>query len=106
MTFAPTEGKERVVIVDMIRGFALVGVLFANFTSYTEQNVPSSILGALSSPLDSFLLGINAIFLEWKFMTLFAILFGYGFGLILASLAKTTVHPIPFFIRRMAWLFL
>ncbi len=104
-TVSPVQQGERAVIVDIIRGFALAGVLIANFTSYTEQNLPSGILDSISSPLDKTLIRINTVFFEWKFMTLFSILFGYSFGLILTSLNKKNINPTPFFIRRMTWLF-
>jgi len=81
----PIQQNERVVVVDIVRGFALTGVLIANFTSYTDQQLPSYILDSISSPLDKTLSEINAVFIEWKFMTLFSILFGYGFGLIIMS---------------------
>lgn len=102
----PIELKERAIIVDTLRGFALVGVLFANFTSFTDQQVPSDILKSISSPLDLTLMHINTVFFEWKFMTLFSILFGYGFGLLLTSVEKKNINPNSFFIKRMFWLFL
>jgi uncharacterized protein len=101
----PIEQKDRAIIVDVIRGFALVGVLMANFTSYVDQQVPEPILSSISSSFDRFLMSFNAVFLEWKFMTLFSILFGYGFGLILESLEKKNINPNLFFIKRMFWLF-
>ncbi|HEV8079911.1 MAG TPA: DUF418 domain-containing protein [Chitinophagaceae bacterium] len=105
-SIAPVEQKERAVIVDTLRGFALVGVLIANFTSYTDQQVPADILKSISSPFDTALMHINTVFFEWKFMTLFSILFGYGFGLILTSLQKKNINPNSFFLRRMFWLFI
>lgn len=101
----PTEQKDRAIIVDVIRGFALIGVLIANFTSYVDQQTPEPILNSISSSLDRFLMSFNAVFLEWKFMTLFSILFGYGFGLILESLEKKNITPNFFFVKRMFWLF-
>lgn len=103
---SPTEVKNRETIVDIVRGLAIVGVLFANFTSYINQQTPDAILSANSSSLDNILMNINAIFFEWKFMTLFSILFGYGFGLILESLKKKNIDPNAFFLRRMFWLFI
>ena len=102
---SPGQQNERVVIVDVVRGFALVGVLIANFTSYIDQNLPSEVLDSISTPFDKALSVINTIFFEWKFMTIFSILFGYGFGLILISLEKKNIGPNAFFIRRMFWLF-
>ena len=104
-TASPIQQNDRVVIVDIIRGFALAGVLIANFTGYNYQNLPSSVFDAISSPLDKALINFNAVFLEWKFYTTFSILFGYGFGLILSSLEKKNINPTPFFLRRMFWLF-
>src|SRR5262245_38522709 len=101
----PVQQSERIVVVDMIRGFALTGVLIANFTSYTDQQLTSDILDSISSPLDKTLRDINTIFFEWKFFTLFSILFGYGFGLIMSSLEKKNINVNYFFIRRMFWLF-
>ncbi len=102
----PTEQKDRAIIVDVIRGFALIGVLIANFTSYVNQQTPEHTLNSISSSLDISLMNINTVFFEWKFMTLFSILFGYGFGLILESLMRKNINPNSFFIRRMFWLFI
>lgn len=102
----PIEQNERAVIVDVIRGFALTGVLIANFTAYVDQQTPEPILNSISSALDIALMHFNTVFLEWKFMTLFSILFGYGFGLILESLARKNINPYAFFLRRMFWLFI
>ncbi|MFM9008055.1 MAG: DUF418 domain-containing protein [Bacteroidota bacterium] len=91
--------------MDIIRGFALVGVLLANFSSYVEQQTPEPLLNAISTWPDRFLSGFNVIFLEWKFMNLFSILFGYGFGLILESISRKNIDPNTFFLKRMFWLF-
>jgi len=102
----PIEHKERSVVVDVIRGFALIGVLIANFTSYVDQQTPEAVLNSISSPLDIALMSFNSVFIEWKFMTLFSVLFGYGFGLILESLHRKNINPDSFFARRMFWLFI
>jgi uncharacterized protein len=74
-------------------------------TAYNDQNIPTALLNAMESPLDHVLGVFAKLFVEWKFMTIFSILFGYGFGLILAGLEKKNINPTPFFIRRMSWLF-
>ena len=104
-TAVPVQQSERIVIVDIIRGFALTGVLFANFNAYLVQDLPTSVFESISGPIDHYLEKFNTIFVEWKFMTLFSILFGYGFGLILTNLYKKNISPNVFFIRRMFWLF-
>jgi uncharacterized protein len=105
MEALPIQQSERAIIVDIVRGFALVGVLIANFTGYAYENLPSGIFNSISSSLDKVLNDFNTIFLEWKFFTIFSILFGYSFGLILSSLEKKSINPVLFFARRMGWLF-
>lgn len=65
----PIDPKDRTIIVDVIREFALIGVLIANFTSYIDQQTPEPILNSISSSLDRFLMSFNSVFLEWKFMS-------------------------------------
>jgi uncharacterized protein len=92
--------------LDALRGFALSGVLFSNFNAYTSQQVPTSILEANSSGLDVWLNNFNGVFFEWKFMSLFSILFGYGFGLIIENFKARFRHPEFLYLRRLALLFL
>jgi uncharacterized protein len=99
------QGNSRQVIVDIIRGFALIGVLMANFAAYVYQQSPSLVLNSMSSPFDQALNTFNTIFFEWKFFTLFSILFGYSFGLLLDSAERNKLNTNAIFIRRMSWLF-
>ncbi len=100
------ESPKRESFVDALRGFALVGVLFSNFNSFVEQQTPAYIIEAQSTAIDLMLMRCNSIFLEWKFMTLFSILFGYGFGLILESVVRKNLVANWFFTKRLFWLFL
>ncbi len=100
-----TQGN-RLSDLDALRGFALSGVLFSNFNAYTSQQVPASILESSSSALDAWLNNFNGVFFEWKFMSLFSILFGYGFGLIIENLKTRYRHPEFIYLRRLALLFL
>jgi uncharacterized protein len=102
----PTAEKDRNIIVDVIRGFALIGVLIVNFASNINEQTPETILKASKSSFDSTLVQICDVFFEWKFMTLFSMLFGYGFGLILQSLDRKNINPNLFFFKRMFWLFI
>jgi uncharacterized protein len=92
--------------IDFLRGIAMIGVVFANFNAYFEQQVPPAILAASSNEADSLLMLFNSVFLEWKFMSLFSILFGVGFGVIMQSVEKSGSNPNLFFFRRLIWLFL
>lgn len=98
--------NERVEMVDILRGFALTGVLFANFMGYVSQQMPETVLKKTSTGFDTALINFNSIFIEWKFVTLFSIIFGYGFGLILEGLERKNMRQNLFFLKRMFWLFL
>src|SRR3954470_21733974 len=102
----PIQQKERIVIVDVLRGFALFGVLLGNFSSMLTNNVPQTIIDAHATNIDRFLNEVHGIFIENKFMCLFSILFGYGFGVIMERLEKKNINSTPFFLRRMFWLFI
>jgi uncharacterized protein len=92
--------------IDALRGFALCGVLFSNFNSYTSQQVPPEILDQTVGLTDDWFQQFNALFLEWKFMALFSILFGCGFGILYKSLSDRYRHPESIYLRRLFILFL
>jgi uncharacterized protein len=101
----PIQQRDRTVIVDVLRGFALFGVLLGNFSSMLTNNVPHQIIETHATAFDSFLSRAHDIFIENKFMTIFSILFGYGFGVIMQRLENKNINATPFFLRRMFWLF-
>jgi len=84
----------------------MTGVVLANFNGYVEQQIPGDILHQRTSIIDQSLMTFNTVFLEWKFMTLFSILFGYGFGVIMSNQENGGLSRNLFFIRRMFWLFI
>ena len=102
----PIQQSDRTIIVDVLRGFALFGVLLANFSSMLTNNVPQPIIDAHASGFDHLLDQLHDIFIRNKFITLFSILFGYGFGVIMERLEKKKIRTTGFFLRRMFWLFI
>jgi len=102
----PIQQEDRTVIVDILRGFALFGVLQGNLSGMLTNNVPEKIMAAHATAFDHLLLVVHNILIENKFMTLFSILFGYGFGVIMERLEKKNINSTAFFLRRMFWLFL
>ncbi|MBA2500029.1 MAG: DUF418 domain-containing protein [Chitinophagaceae bacterium] len=79
----PTTVSERFAILDVLRGFALLGVLLANmathsgyfFLSDTQQQAIST------AEADSVIVWILHFLVEGKFYSLFSLLFGIGFAL-------------------------
>src|SRR5262249_44957517 len=73
----PVADSERIVALDVLRGFALYGVLLANAAPFYSGRV---FLPQPLSPLDDFARILINIFVDGKAMTLFSFLFGLGFG--------------------------
>ena len=79
----PTSGSERHEILDVLRGFALYGVLLANLVWLTTDMVLSDarLRQLPTATVDPIARALVAFFIDGKFYTLFAFLFGLGFAL-------------------------
>ena len=78
-TLSPVGDAERIEVVDVLRGFALCGILFVNIMWF---KAPGS-LGAFSyegQPLDRLVAAGVIALAQGKFFTLFSFLFGWGFA--------------------------
>ena len=75
--------KNRIHIIDAIRGLAVLGILFANIHSWSGYKfIPLGSIEALPLyQLDSFFLQLYYWLVDGKFYAIFSILFGAGFGL-------------------------
>lgn len=100
--------KQRQIILDALRGLALFGISLANFPEfslYTFQN--SSVTSAMpTANVDTIVKYFQYIFIDGKFYTLFSLLFGIGFSIILNNAAEKGRNGLKIFYRRMAILFL
>ena len=80
---APVVPHERLSTLDVLRGFALLGIFLMNVEYFTR---PLSEMGsgvdAGQAPLDYALSWLIYVFVQGKFWILFALLFGMGFALI------------------------
>lgn len=79
----PVSRDERVDLVDVVRGFALYGVLLANLVWITTDVVLTDARQAqlLTAPVDRLVKPLIAFFVDHKFYTLFSFLFGQGFSI-------------------------
>ena len=76
----PTAPKERIRSLDILRGFALLGILLINIQLFALPNAAFSnptVMGEMSVS-DYITYYFVHVFGELKFMTLFSILFGAG----------------------------
>ncbi len=95
------------VILDILRGFAISGIIFANIlTLGGYRDAPLDVQLYLSSSfLDQWLLFFHEVFLRYKFYTLFSFLFGLGFAIFLAR-NDTQQKWIRVYVARLAFLFI
>lgn len=76
----PTRPRERIRSLDLLRGFALLGILIVNiqaFSMVTAAYVNPTAFGNLSGS-DGWVYILSHVLAEQKLMTLFTILFGAG----------------------------
>lgn len=99
-SFGPTTAPERMVSVDIVRGFALWGVLLINM-----MNFGALVPGRWPEPVDQFALWAQRFFFEQKSWRLFSFLFGVGFALQMLRSSERGSRFLPVYIRRLAVLF-
>lgn len=105
---APTSLTERIRSLDVLRGFAILGILFINIQLFALPNASFAnplVLGEMSN-LDRFAYWLVHVFAELKFMTIFSILFGAGILLFVNRLSEKGMDGSKIHIRRMMWLLL
>lgn len=93
----PVGVSERIELLDVLRGFALLGILLVNF-----HGDPGSLMPAV----DALTASILAAFVSESFYPLFSFLFGVGFAVQLARARSRGAGVSRLYIRRMLILFL
>lgn len=93
----PTTERQRHVILDALRGLALMGIALANFPEFGLWTFLSSEEQTAMSTvhIDEIVRFLQYMLVDGKFYTIFSVLFGIGFSLILAH------HGRRLFVRRM-----
>ncbi|MBI4878376.1 MAG: DUF418 domain-containing protein [Planctomycetes bacterium] len=103
---APVAEAARVRSIDVLRGFALLGVLLMNMQAYAmifAAYMNPHALGP-ASLLDFSCWCVNHVLADAKFITIFSMLFGAGIVLMTESAAARTGCSAGLHYRRMGWL--
>lgn len=95
----PLRAEQRIVALDVVRGFAILGILLVNITIFAGGDWlrPGAYEGA-----DAALRTLIAIFAETKFITIFALLFGLGLAYQVARADERGRPGLPLIVRRLA----
>src|SRR3546814_16300502 len=102
----PVPGSQRLELLDALRGFALAGVLAANLEAFSLYYFLSPA-GAVAPPTfaaDRWLAPATDLLVSAKFITLFSILFGIGFALLMQRIGQSGGRR--WYLRRLVVLFL
>ncbi len=102
----PVRASERILILDVLRGFALFGILLVNFDYFVHP------FQTILFPLPENVMGVEkaiAWFIkfaaEGKFYTIFSILFAYGFTIIMSRAESRSDKFLSIISRRYLFLF-
>ena len=76
----PTATSNRIISLDILRGFALLGILIMNMTSFAMPGAHylNPMVEGLLEGADKYAFYFSQLFANQKFMSLFSILFGAG----------------------------
>lgn len=101
----PAQSAERIALLDMLRGVALLGILLVNIKLFS-QPVQASMLPVESAATLAGRLNLAAEWLvrflaEGKFYSLFSFLFGLGFTLQGAGAERRGARFLPRYLRRL-----
>lgn len=105
---SPVKPSERYIILDALRGFALLGICLANYPEFSLYTFQSSEIAAAmpSASVDRIVRFLQYMMVDGKFYTLFSLLFGMGFSIIISHAAQRGAGGFRLFYRRMAVLLL
>jgi uncharacterized protein len=105
---APVAPSQRIVALDVLRGFALLGILIINIqafsmpsTAYFNPTAYGDLRGA-----NRWVWALSHILADQKFMTIFSLLFGAGIILLTTRLAERGQSAWKIHYRRNFWLLL
>lgn len=105
---APVDVKQRHLILDALRGFALLGICLANYPEFSLYSFLESAPKAMfpTAVIDTVMQWFLYIFIDGKFYTIFSLLFGIGFSIILRNNQERGANGTWIFYRRMFFLLL
>src|SRR5690606_21021588 len=101
----PVSAEERLDVMDILRGFALFGILLMNIEFF---NIALSTLGQFDTRNQGWDWAAGwliKVLVEGKFYKLFSLLFGMGFAVMLVRAQQAGRPFTAWFVRRMLVLF-
>ena len=103
-TAVPTGQTDRIGELDVIRGFALFGVLWMNVFGMGDFMIPAdSIHGLKSMPVLEKVVGVfSDVLMHGKAQALFSLLFGFGFAIMMDRIGQRGGDGTGVYLRRLS----
>jgi len=102
----PVTETQRVKVIDVLRGVALLGILLMNIPVFSMPNYFDEAFRSNPKDANFWLLATITVFFEGKMRALFGMLFGAGVLLFIRNKEQTGKPVHGLFYRRMGWLVL
>ena len=98
----PGSAKERIDLVDALRGFALLGIFLANILTFSGWDLltPEAREALAGQAAIDWQHRFHKFFIDGKFYTIFSLLFGAGFALQLDRLTRRGADGLRIYRRR------
>jgi len=100
----PISLKERIAVIDVLRGLAICGILIGNMQWFSGYGMMPPTLAAAAPVYDHITSYLVHFFIEGKFYSIFSFLFGFGFALQIARAEERGDVKASVFKRRLFWL--
>ncbi|MBL0055308.1 MAG: DUF418 domain-containing protein [Chitinophagaceae bacterium] len=104
----PVQTSEREIFMDVLRGFAILGIFIANLgTGFSFYNEEAHLKGSfLVEGWDHKMTFLHHLFIEGKFYSIFSLLFGWGIALQIKRGMDKGVDAVPLIRRRLLFMLL
>ena len=102
------KSNNRIHSIDLLRGFAILGILIMNITNFSQVNIAymNPTIGAGLEGYNQYFHAFNYIFADTRFMSIFSILFGAGVVLFTRNAETKVKRAGVLHFKRMFWLLL
>ncbi|WP_210607820.1 DUF418 domain-containing protein [Priestia flexa] len=102
MKGSPIKPSERIITLDVIRGFALLGILLVNMPAFHSPDFIHQLyaIDVGYEGLDAIIYAFLQLFVQVKFFTIFSFLFGVGFYLFMKRAELKGLKMRSLFFRR------
>ena len=99
----PVQMQERIEVLDVIRGFALLGILIANMAAFNSPFLYLEMLGKnmWTDIWDTTTSAFINLLIQGKFYSMFSFLFGLGFVIFFERAKAKTITPKLLFYKRL-----